>query len=100
MGVVAGLLLIAGLSVGTALSQNQDRAADQRANQVAERSGAQPHMAAALEHLRQAADELEKASKDKGGHRAKALELTHQAMTHVEEGIKYDRDHPGDDRRR
>ena len=98
--VVGGLLLILGLSVGTALSQDQDRGADQRANQVAQASGDQPHMAAALEHLRQAADELEKASHDKGGHRAQALQLTHQAMTHVEEGIKYDRQHPDKNDRR
>jgi len=48
----------------------------------------QPHMEAALHHLQQAAEELQKAEHDKGGHRAKALELTNQAIKHVEEGIE------------
>jgi len=48
----------------------------------------QPHMEAALHHLQQAADELKEAEHDKGGHRAKALELTNQAIKHVQEGIE------------
>lgn len=48
----------------------------------------QPHMQAALHHLEQAAHELQVAEHDKGGHRAKALELTNQAMAHVREGIE------------
>jgi hypothetical protein len=35
----------------------------------------QPHMRAALEHLRAAQKELAEASKDKGGHRARAEQL-------------------------
>jgi hypothetical protein len=51
-------------------------------------------MAAALEHLRQAQMELEKASANKGGHRAKALELVQQARSEVEQGIQYFNTHP------
>ena len=53
----------------------------------------QPHMQAALQHLRQAAEELQKADKDKGGHRVEALNLTQQAMNHVQAGIQYDNAH-------
>ena len=53
----------------------------------------QPHMQAALQHLRQAAEELQKADKDKGGHRVQALNLTQQAMNQVQAGIQYDNTH-------
>ena len=50
-------------------------------------------MQAALQHLRQAAEELQKADRDKGGHRVQALNLTQQAITHVQAGIQYDNTH-------
>ena len=56
-------------------------------------SAAQPHMRAALDHLRQAKASLERADNDKGGHRAKALELVNDAIHQVEEGMVYDRRH-------
>ena len=49
----------------------------------------QPHMHAALEHLRAARRSLEEASSDKGGHRAKAIELVGAAIHQVEEGIAF-----------
>ena len=52
-----------------------------------------PHMQAALQHLREAAEELQKADRDKGGHRVQALNLTQQAITHVQAGIQYDNTH-------
>ena len=58
----------------------------------------QPHMRAALEALEQAKQHLQQAEHDKGGHRAKALELTNQAITHVKEGMKYDRQHEDKDK--
>jgi hypothetical protein len=61
---------------------------------VAGRASAdQPHMQAALDHLRLAKVELEKALPDKGGHRAKAIGLTNDAIAEVERGIAYDRRH-------
>jgi hypothetical protein len=54
-------------------------------------SADQPHMQSALEHLRRAKGELELADRDKGGHRAKALDLTNDAIRQVERGIEYDR---------
>ncbi|MBV8516531.1 MAG: hypothetical protein JO197_03920 [Acidobacteria bacterium] len=53
----------------------------------------QPRMHAALEHLRAAKTELERADNDKGGHRARALELVNGAIAQVEEGMKFDRRH-------
>jgi hypothetical protein len=53
----------------------------------------QPHMQAALDHLRAAKVELDAAEADKGGHRVKALALTKDAIAEVERGIAYDRRH-------
>jgi hypothetical protein len=53
----------------------------------------QPHMHAALEHLRAARESLEKADPDKGGHRVKAIELVNDAIHQVEEGIAYANHH-------
>jgi hypothetical protein len=56
-------------------------------------SADQPHMQAALDHLRLAKTELEKADPDKGGHRVKALALVNDAISQVEKGIGFDRRH-------
>ena len=56
-------------------------------------SADQPHMQAALGHLRAAKVELAAATPDKGGHRAKAIALTNDAIAQVERGIAYDRRH-------
>lgn len=53
----------------------------------------QPHMRAALDHLRAAREELEIAVADKGGHRAKAIRLVADAIGQVEMGIQFDRNH-------
>jgi hypothetical protein len=62
-------------------------------NLYAQYNQPQPHMQAALQHLREAAEELQKADKDKGGHRVQALNLTQQAINHVQAGIQYDNTH-------
>ena len=53
----------------------------------------QPHMQAAIEALRTAQRELQAATTDKGGHRAKALGLVNNAISEVEKGIAFDRKH-------
>jgi hypothetical protein len=50
-------------------------------------TAAQPHMRSALDHLRAAKVELEKAEADKGGHREKAIALVADAIVQVEEGM-------------
>ncbi len=47
----------------------------------------QPHMRNALDHLRAARDELQLASRNKGGHRVAALGLVNDAIDHVQAGI-------------
>ncbi|HEX4965219.1 MAG TPA: hypothetical protein VF173_30700 [Thermoanaerobaculia bacterium] len=56
-------------------------------------SADQPHMQAALDHLRAAKEELNKADEDKGGHRAKAVRLVTDAIVQVEKGIEFARNH-------
>ncbi len=53
----------------------------------------QPKMQAALDALNVAERQLKKGSKDKGGHRVKALELVRQAKKEVRKAIKFDRKH-------
>ena len=53
----------------------------------------QPKMRQALDSLRSAERALENATHDKGGHRAKALQLTKQAIDEVQAGIKFDNKH-------
>ncbi len=48
----------------------------------------QPHMIAALDHLKAARIELEKAEHDKGGHRVKALEFVDRAIEQTKKGIE------------
>jgi hypothetical protein len=54
---------------------------------------AQHEMNAALENLRQAQNNLQHASRDKGGHRSKALEHIRMAISEVEQGIQFDNTH-------
>ena len=48
----------------------------------------QPHMQNALNALENAKDSLNKATADKGGHRAKALDLVRDAIDEVKKGIE------------
>jgi hypothetical protein len=47
----------------------------------------QPHMRSALEHLLNAKRNLDSATADKGGHRAKAIEFVNKAIEEVRQGI-------------
>lgn len=51
----------------------------------------QPFMQAARADLQTAKRELQRATANKGGHRAKAISLTNQAIAQVNQGIDYDR---------
>jgi hypothetical protein len=53
----------------------------------------QPHMRVALQHLRVAQTELERATPDKGGHRVKAIQLTGAAIDQVQRGMHFDNRH-------
>jgi hypothetical protein len=88
--LVVVVLLVAVPTMSPAMkgAQNPDKVAQENA-------GREPHMAAALEHLRMAQQELQKAAPNKGGHREKALDHTNQAISQVEEGIRYFNEHKG-----
>ena len=60
---------------------------------AAEKKEKQPHMEAALAHLRAAQKELGAASHDKGGHLTNAENYTIKAIEEVEAGIKYADEH-------
>lgn len=47
----------------------------------------QPHMDRALDHLKDARNNLDQATPDKGGFRAKAIELVNKAIAEVKLGI-------------
>ena len=47
----------------------------------------QPHMTAALAALESAKNNLERATGDKGGHRARAISLVNDAISEVKKGI-------------
>ena len=70
--LAVGLALAAGFVVG---------------NVTAEPQG---HMTAALATLKTAKNQLQAATADKGGHRAKAIDLVNQAITEVQAGIAFD----------
>lgn len=60
---------------------------DRRHNHAPSVSPDQPHMQRALDHLREAKDDLQAASNDKGGHRVKALAYVNDAIDEVKKGI-------------
>ncbi len=51
----------------------------------------QPHMQAALAHLREARASLQRAIPNKGGHRERAIDLVNRAIAEVEAGERYAR---------
>ena len=58
----------------------------------------QLHMQAAMQHFKQAQEELRKAQADKGGHRVKAIQLAEQGEREVQAGIGYDAQHDAEHR--
>jgi hypothetical protein len=56
----------------------------------------QRHMEDALSALKKAKSELEQASHDKGGHRENAIQRINEAISEVQQGIRYDDTHDDD----
>lgn len=96
--IAAGILGV-GLAMLPANLLSQESRSDREADRIAQQNQQEPNMAAALEHLRQAEESLERATPNKGGHREKALELTKQAISQTEQGIQYYKEHPNEKRR-
>lgn len=80
IGVLSTLLLLAGMGL---FAQNREMARHE------------PHMSAAIGHLQQAKEELQRAAPNKGGHRERAMELVDQAIQQVQQGEQYYEQHPG-----
>ena len=59
----------------------------------------QPHMKAAMDALEQAKQHLQQAERDKGGHRAKALQHVDMAMQQVRMGMNYDTQQENEERK-
>jgi hypothetical protein len=78
---------IALVNQGIAFDRRHNHA--QQAPEVFETTSAtdQPHMQAALDHLRQAKTNLEKATSDKGGFRKKAIDEVNNAINETKKGI-------------
>ena len=76
LALCATLMLIAGLGA-----------------QTRQMARTEPHMSAAVGHLEQAKNELEKATATKGGHRENAMRLVDQAIAEVQAGESYDITH-------
>jgi hypothetical protein len=83
--IAATFVLAAGLSIGIVTMAPAIASAQE-----------QPEMTAAMEHLRQAKQALEHASKGHGGHRETAISLIDQAMGEVKAGKEYEKGHATD----
>jgi hypothetical protein len=88
-----GLALCVALALTLAAPAQESAAEKAREKQMdtaaAGNAYKEPHMAAALSHLRQAEEELEKANNEHGGYRATALKQTQQAEASVTQGIQW-----------
>jgi hypothetical protein len=79
--LVVALLLGLGLWSGGLLGDRSVQAAPER----------HPHIRAALEELREAKRELEKADHDFGGHRKEAIKAIDEALIQLEKALKFDK---------
>jgi hypothetical protein len=77
------------INAGIAYDRNHDSDFDENALITSD----QPNMIKAKDWLKNARENLEKATADKGGHRAAALQLVNDAIDETQRGIDYDRNH-------
>jgi hypothetical protein len=77
----------------TEIGPAEPEAAPEPVNENVAGAANQPHMGQAMVELREAHKQLREAKGDKGGHRARALELIKQAEQQIREGIKFANQH-------
>lgn len=87
--IVTSVLLAAVVVGSTTPATPQDKGPRERPGP----GGRFPHVQAAMHHLKQAAQQLERAEPVFGGHRAKALELVKQAEQELRAAVEYARAH-------
>lgn len=78
---------IAQVNAGIAYDRRHNHASTLKAESLFAGTPDQPHMTAALAALESAKNNLERATSDKGGHRAKALDFVKDAISEVKKGI-------------
>lgn len=79
---------IAEVNAGIAFDRRNNHASSLTVENLFAAAPDQPHMQAALNGLENAKDSLNKATADKGGHRAKALDYVKDAIDEVKKGIE------------
>ena len=72
-------------------SSTVNSAAAQKREEAKERQEQHPEIRRAMAALRNAKNDLEHAAHDFGGHRAKALEHVNQALSELQEALRYDK---------
>jgi hypothetical protein len=80
--LVGAVLLGLGLWLGGFLGDASVQAAEKERH---------PHIRTAIEELREAKRELERAAHDFGGHRVEAIKVLDQAIVQLELALKFDR---------
>ncbi len=90
--IAHGSALLLFVTLTLAATAQQENPAEEKHEQQIDRieqanASHEPHMSAALKHLREAQEELEKATPNKGGHRERAMELTKQAQSQIISGM-------------
>ena len=92
IGICASLL-IGGTIAGTSMANAQGARTGKPpvfGKKGGDKREKHPELKLALKRLESAKDALQKADRDFGGHRAKAVDLTNAAMAEVREAIKFD----------
>jgi len=79
---------IAEVNAGIAFDRRHSQAAGVGSKATFAGTVDQPHMQAALTALESAKNDLDRANADKGGHRAKAIDLVKDAISKVKKGIE------------
>lgn len=79
---------IAEVNAGIAFDRRHNHATFVDPRAIFAGSADQPHMQAALTALESARNNLDRATADKGGHRAKAIDLVRDAINEVKKGIE------------
>jgi hypothetical protein len=73
----------------TEIGPAQGPAMPEPVNEAVPGAERQPHMHQAMVELREAHRQLQEAKGDKGGYRVRGLQLIHEAMVQVREGIQF-----------
>ena len=79
---------IAEVNAGIAFDRRHNHASPVTGEALFAGAPDQPHMQSALNSLESAKDDLNRATADKGGHRAKALDYVKDAISEVKKGIE------------